>query len=443
MAVGATTATLQSATDDDGVALPAGTYYFAIDGNNSQKEHIQATLSGVSLTNIKSVSRQGALTIGVVRTHRVGSTVTLTDFAHIRYINDLLTGATDLDSTAPLKYDGTATISDAKHLATKKYVDDTAVAGAPNASTTIKGIVEEATQAETDARTASGGTGAELYINPTTLRATKFSDPLASGGSANAYTLTVAPAITAYSAGQVFGFIANFANTGSATLNVSGLGAKTIKKHDGATNLVSGDIANGQAVTVMYDGTNMVMQSPVANNVSLSASAYPAGDGSAITNVATGKIAVANSTVTVISTTAETTLFTMTVPANSLSTANAIALKVFLSSFAVTVGQSATFRLKYGGTTIASLVYTAASANNGRPAVLEGLVLATGATNSQLGYLNLLATTDAFANINNAGNSTGAIDSTASQTLLVSVQFSNSSGSDTAVLKAGTAHLIK
>lgn len=142
MAVGATSVSLQSATDDDGVALPAGVYFFAIDGNNSQKEHIVGTLSGTTLTSISSVSRQGVQASGVVRTHRVGATVTLTDFAHIKYLNDLLTATTDLDSTTPLKYDGTATISNANHLATKAYVDGVAIAGAPDASTTVKGITK-------------------------------------------------------------------------------------------------------------------------------------------------------------------------------------------------------------------------------------------------------------------------------------------------------------
>ena len=35
-----TSVTIQSATDDDGNALPNGQYFFALDGNNSQKEHI-------------------------------------------------------------------------------------------------------------------------------------------------------------------------------------------------------------------------------------------------------------------------------------------------------------------------------------------------------------------------------------------------------------------
>jgi hypothetical protein len=140
MAVGATTASLQSATDDDGVALPAGRYFFAIDGNNSQKEHISCTLSGTSLTGISSLSRQGVESSGAARTHRVGSTVTLTDFAHIKFINDLAAGTTTFDASTPLGYDGTASITTANQFATKAYVDGVAIAGGADASTTVKGI---------------------------------------------------------------------------------------------------------------------------------------------------------------------------------------------------------------------------------------------------------------------------------------------------------------
>lgn len=86
-----------------------------------------------------------------------------------------------------------------------------------------------------------------------------------SGGSANAYTLTTSPAVAAYAAGMEFEFKANFTNTGQATLNVSGLGAKTLMKWDGATQLVPGDIISSQVVKVKYDGTNMQIISPVAN----------------------------------------------------------------------------------------------------------------------------------------------------------------------------------
>lgn len=170
IAIGGTSATLQSVKDDDGVVLPNGRYFFTLDGGNSSKEHISGDLTGSNLSNIKTVSRQGTESTGVARKHRIGATVSITDFAHILQLNNLLNGTTDLDSTKPLKYDGTATISDAKALATKKYVDDTAVAGAPNMSLTVKGIGEEATQAEIDAGTEAGGTGAELVVNPKYLK---------------------------------------------------------------------------------------------------------------------------------------------------------------------------------------------------------------------------------------------------------------------------------
>lgn len=169
IAVGGTSATLVSATDDDSVALPSGVYFFTIDGENSSKEHFVCDLSGTALTNLKSISRQGAQTSGAVREHRVGASVTITNFAHLKYINDLLDGTTDFDATTPFKYDGTASITDDAHFATKKYADDLAIAGSPDMSVTVKGIAEEATEAEINAGTAAGGTSARLAINPATL----------------------------------------------------------------------------------------------------------------------------------------------------------------------------------------------------------------------------------------------------------------------------------
>jgi microcystin-dependent protein len=90
LAVGGTSFTLQSATDDDGVALPAGKYYFTCDGENSQKEHFYCDLSGANATNVQSVSRQGVKTSGAVREHRVGATITITDFAHIKDLADFV-----------------------------------------------------------------------------------------------------------------------------------------------------------------------------------------------------------------------------------------------------------------------------------------------------------------------------------------------------------------
>lgn len=71
--------------------------------------------------------------------------------------------------------------------------------------------------------------------------------------------------IAAYSAGMIFRFKADVANTGTATLNVTNsntsaaLGITTITQLDGTT-LNDGDIAAGSIVQVVYDGTNFQLQ---------------------------------------------------------------------------------------------------------------------------------------------------------------------------------------
>ena len=82
------------------------------------------------------------------------------------------------------------------------------------------------------------------------------------GGTANAITLTPSPAITAYAAGQRFTFIAGSSNTGATTVNISGLGAKDIKRPDATlAALVTGDIVSGALIDIEYDGTRFQLLS--------------------------------------------------------------------------------------------------------------------------------------------------------------------------------------
>lgn len=76
------------------------------------------------------------------------------------------------------------------------------------------------------------------------------------GGTADARTITPTPAITAYAAGQLFRFINGAAaNTGAATLAVSGLAATAVRKGEAATALSAGDLPADAAVEVLFDGT--------------------------------------------------------------------------------------------------------------------------------------------------------------------------------------------
>lgn len=88
----------------------------------------------------------------------------------------------------------------------------------------------------------------------------------ADAGANDTYAITVTPAISAYAAGQVFQFKANTANTGACSLNVNTKGAITIKKWYNQ-DLADNDIAAGQIVSVIYDGSNFQMLSPVSNTV--------------------------------------------------------------------------------------------------------------------------------------------------------------------------------
>lgn len=101
------------------------------------------------------------------------------------------------------------------------------------------------------------------------------------GGTADALTISLTPAITAYATGMRVAFIVNTSNTASATLAVNGLVATTIKKNATA-NLDGGELVAGKVAELWYDGTNFqfidnVVPGVVVQNVHVSDSAVATG----------------------------------------------------------------------------------------------------------------------------------------------------------------------
>ena len=82
------------------------------------------------------------------------------------------------------------------------------------------------------------------------------------GGTANAQTVTLTPAVTAWTAGLSFCWLPSNANTTTTpTINPNSLGAKTITKY-GQNALVANDLVTTSVACVIYDGTDAELQNP-------------------------------------------------------------------------------------------------------------------------------------------------------------------------------------
>lgn len=89
-------------------------------------------------------------------------------------------------------------------------------------------------------------------------------------GSSNAYAATI-PNVTAMTEllGVTLRLKLNFSNTGTATLNVNGLGAYTIRKTGGTVAAASGDLPNGMIINAAWDGTYFQMLNPVGQSTAV------------------------------------------------------------------------------------------------------------------------------------------------------------------------------
>jgi len=77
-------------------------------------------------------------------------------------------------------------------------------------------------------------------------------------GIADAYVFNPSPPVGSLTDGLIIRFTAGNTNTGTSTLNVSSLGAKTIKKNTAQDDLAAQDILINEVVTVIFDLANDV-----------------------------------------------------------------------------------------------------------------------------------------------------------------------------------------
>jgi hypothetical protein len=166
------------------------------------------------------------------------------------------------------------------------------------------------------------------------------------------------------------------------------------------------------------------------------------GDGSQLTNLPISPSGVTilskvTADVTVTNTATETAVYTYSLPANSLGTNNRLRLVIqgehrCQSTCDFASGDGYSFRLKYGATTLfAALVQPNKTALV--PFQADFLLSGDGATNSQAGLLTGAG----------EGQGTAAVDSTAAQTLQVTVQWTSGGTSKIIRLKHAVLELLK
>lgn len=290
--IGATTITLTSFTTIDGTALAITDFgakgYFTLEPGSGDQEEA-GTFTGVTqnangtatLTGVKTQLTISPYTetSGLAKTHPGGVKLVISNTAG--FYNGLTSKSDDetisgtwtfTNPNYPRMDTDTPYPTDNEQLATKAYADSLAFAGAPNATTTQKGIVELPTQAEVDARTSTGGTGASLTPTPANLRTVLTHDLAASSAGTDAYAITLTPTVTAYAQGDVFRFKADVANTGACTLNVNGLGAISLKVY--GANPRDNYITANSIVECIYNSTG-----PVMNITSVSSQSQISQDG--------------------------------------------------------------------------------------------------------------------------------------------------------------------
>lgn len=103
------------------------------------------------------------------------------------------------------------------------------------------------------------------------------------GGAVNAYTLTPANPVVTYGTKMIAVFAPTVSNTSAVTLEISGLGAKSVKSITG-TALVNGDLIVGSIYAAFYAGTEFRLISVTKNYIDQIAfsTALPAQPGTSV-----------------------------------------------------------------------------------------------------------------------------------------------------------------
>lgn len=318
-------------------------------------------------------------------------------------------------STTPPRYDNVgvqgqgSAIATTAEFASVAYVNATAVAGAPNASTAVKGIAQIATGTQAASSTLTGSTGAILVLGngiatdtPTTLSATRVLMSDLTGHLKQAWLdLT-------------------------AAWTWSGLGTFSGGLTSTATTTLAGSNVNSNAVKI----NTVAYQFPASQGA---ASTFIQNNGSGVLSwQPISRIIFATTTTATIVNTGGTAI-TTTIPGGAMGTTGGIRGR-FYATWNTQSSAAMGLVLVYGGTTCVT-TGTAATGNTTNDTFngyINFTILNVNASSqvcdmSFQGSQNSANVTTAAPTMGTAGNGTAAVNSASNQTLSVTVT-QNSAG---------------
>ena len=144
-------------------------------------------------------------------------------------------------------------------------------------------------------------------VTPASLQVQAYTSAISTGGT-NVYAATPSPSLLSLTANSRLRLSWNATSSGASTLNVSGLGAISVKQYNSAGSKINPTIVAGVLQDIEYDGTNWMILDPLAGT----AAAFTSGS---IDNVAIGATTATTGAFTSLS--ASSASFTTPLPAAS------------------------------------------------------------------------------------------------------------------------------
>lgn len=339
--------------------------------------------------------------------------------------------------------DRVVTPTGSEQFATKRYADNLANVGSPTATFSGIGLLRIGTRNQIASSTVIDDD------NPLAIT-TRFTTTTCDRSGQTTSTLLVTTHTGLLHGGCVDASY-GYSWTGSSTFTASTTFTNGVHFAGGTTytNVTTTAVTSTYIFGTVVSTTNLFIGSVQANQLvngsNVASTTHTHEHLKSFASSTKGVVAVNN-------TTADTNIFSWSIPANTIGTAGLLWFRIPITTFDIeasgSAGEQITVNLKYGASTVASCVIdnNDASALTGYRGWIEGWLAGDGATNAQFGNIQMHVmkapnTIPVDTNADNDGfctdDGTSAIDATTAQNLVISSDWSAASGNSNVTYSGG------